>query len=104
MKLQSIDKVEEISAEDFKKNYYKPMKPLIITGLAKNWPAYKKWNWDYFDSIVGEVKVGLYNNIKSDAYTPINTADAPALSTKLRSSGFSSPDSLTTRMFRSCNF
>ncbi len=75
MKLQSIDRVEEISPEDFKKNYYQPMKPLIITGLAKHWPAYDKWNWDYFKSIVGNVRVGLYNNIKSDAYTPINTAD-----------------------------
>ena len=75
MELKSIDRVEEISAEDFKNNYYQQMKPLIITGLAKQWPAYNKWNWDYFKSIVGNVKVGLYNNIKSDAYTPINTAD-----------------------------
>ena len=75
MELKEIDKVENISPEDFKKNYYDTMKPLIITGLAKQWPAYDKWNWDYFKKIVGEVKVGLYNNIKSDAYTPINTAD-----------------------------
>jgi hypothetical protein len=75
MELKAIDKIENISAEDFKKNYYDTMKPLIITGLAKQWPAYNKWNWDYFKQIVGNVKVGLYNNIKSDAYTPINTAD-----------------------------
>ena len=75
MELKAIDKVENISPEDFKKNYYDTMKPLIITGLAKQWPAYHKWNWDYFKKIVGNVKVGLYNNIKSDAYTPINTAD-----------------------------
>jgi len=50
-------------------------KPLIITGLAKQWPAYDKWNWDYLKKVVGNVKVGLYNNVKSDAYTPINTAD-----------------------------
>lgn len=75
MELKAIDKVENISAEDFKKNYYDTMKPLIITGLAKQWPAYHKWNWDYFKQIVGDVKVGLYNNVKSDAYTPINTAD-----------------------------
>lgn len=75
MELKEIDKVENISPEDFKKNYYDTMKPLIITGLAKQWPAYDKWNWDYFKQIAGEVKVGLYNNIKSDAYTPINTAD-----------------------------
>ncbi len=75
MELKPVDKVERISAEDFKKNYYEPMKPLIITGLAKEWPAYNKWNWDYFKQIVGDKKVGLYNNVKSDAYTPINTAD-----------------------------
>lgn len=75
MELKAIDKVEDISPEDFKKNYYDTMKPLIITGLAKQWPAYNKWNWDYFKNMVGNVKVGLYNNVKSDAYTPINTAD-----------------------------
>ena len=75
MELKAIDRVENISPEDFKKNYYDTMTPLIITGLAKQWPAYHKWNWDYFKEIVGNVKVGLYNNVKSDAYTPINTAD-----------------------------
>ena len=75
MELKVIDRVENISREDFKKNYYDTMTPLIITELAKQWPAYHKWNWDYFKEIVGNVKVGLYNNVKSDAYTPINTAD-----------------------------
>ena len=75
MELHPVDIVEKISAEDFKKNYYEPKIPLVMTGLAKEWPAYKKWNWDYFKEIVGDKKVALYNNIKSDAYTPINTAD-----------------------------
>ncbi len=75
MQLSSVDKVEEINAADFKNNYYFPKKPLVITGLAKQWPAYNKWNWDYLKNVVGDVKVGLYNNVKSDAYTPINTAD-----------------------------
>ena len=75
MELKAVDKVESISPEDFKKNYYNKMKPLVITSLAKDWPAYDKWTWDYFKQIVGDKKVGLYNNVKSDAYTPINTAD-----------------------------
>jgi hypothetical protein len=75
MKLQSVDRVESIGARAFMDRYYTPMKPLVITNLAKQWPAYHKWNWDYFRSIIGEVNVGLYNNVKSDAYTPINTAD-----------------------------
>ena len=76
MQLQQVDTVENISPQDFKEKYYKPMKPLIIKNMAKNWPAYDKWNWDYFIDTVGDKEVGVYNNIKSDAYTPINTADA----------------------------
>ena len=76
MQLQAVDRVEAITPEDFRNQYYNPKKPLIITGLAKQWPAYQKWNWDYFIDIVGEKEVGVYNNVKSDAYTAINTADA----------------------------
>ena len=76
MHLQPIDTVENITPEDFKNNYYNTGKPVIIKGLAKKWPAYKKWNWDYFIDVVGEQEVGVYDNVKSDSYTPINTADA----------------------------
>ena len=75
MQLRSVDRVEDISPELFKKNYYEPLRPLVIKGIAKKWPAYSKWNWDFFKAVVGDVKVGVYNNVKSDAYTPINTAD-----------------------------
>ena len=75
MQLQAVDRVDSISPEQFRDQYYVPMKPLVIRGLSKEWPAYEKWNWDYFKSVVGDVNVGVYNNVKSDAYTPINTAD-----------------------------
>ena len=75
MQLHKVDRVDSISPEDFRDQYYTPMKPLVISGLSHQWPALHKWNWDFFKSIVGDVEVGLYNNIKSDAYTPINTAD-----------------------------
>ncbi len=76
MQLQPVDTVHSISSADFKQQYYKAMKPLVIKDLAKQWPAYQKWNWDFFIDVVGKKEVGVYNNIKSDAYTPINTADA----------------------------
>lgn len=75
MRLQPVDRVDTISGEDFQQHYYKPMKPVVINNLAKGWPAYTKWDWAYFKQIVGNKRVGLYNNVKSDAYTPINTAD-----------------------------
>jgi ribosomal protein L16 Arg81 hydroxylase len=75
MQLQAVDRLESVTPEDFRNKYYNTSTPLVITGLAKKWPAHQKWNWDYFIDIVGEKEVGVYNNVKSDAYTAINTAD-----------------------------
>lgn len=75
MKLQKVDVVDSITPEEFKEKYYLGEKPLVIKKLSAEWPALKKWNWDYFIEKVGHYKVGVYNNIKSDAYTPVNKAD-----------------------------
>jgi Cupin-like domain len=75
MQLVPVDKFDTISAADFQRNYYKPNKPVVIKNLSHQWEAFHKWNWDYFINIVGEKEVGVYNNIKSDAYTPVNKAD-----------------------------
>lgn len=75
MELKPVIKVDSIAPEEFRNEFYNRMKPIVITQLAQQWPAYEKWNWDYFKQVVGDVEVGVYNNIKSDAYTPINRAD-----------------------------
>ncbi|MDE3247872.1 MAG: cupin-like domain-containing protein [Bacteroidota bacterium] len=75
MQLQPVDTVPMIDAGLFRKQYYEAKRPLVITDLAKSWPAYQRWNWDYFKQVVGNKEVGVYNNVKSDAYTPINKAD-----------------------------
>ena len=75
MNLHPVDTFDTINAQQFKKDYYLQQKPVIIKSLAKQWLAYEKWNWQYFKEIVGNERVGIYNNVKSDAYTPINTAD-----------------------------
>src|SRR3954465_8094165 len=75
MHLKPVDRVNSIDPATFREAYYHAMKPLIITDLAKEWPAYQKWNWDYFKTVVGNTEVGVYNNVKSDAYTPVNKAD-----------------------------
>lgn len=75
MQLQPVDVVYDISPEEFKTNYYYPKKPVILRNLAKQWPAYNKWTWDYLKEVAGDKKIPIYNNVKSDAYTPINKAD-----------------------------
>jgi hypothetical protein len=75
MQLNSIPVFENIDPYVFKDQFYNPQKPVVIKSLAKQWPAYTKWNWNYFKQLVGDKRVAIYNNTKSDAYTPINTAD-----------------------------
>jgi hypothetical protein len=75
MQLKPVEKVASIDPETFKRDYYEAAKPLVITDLSKSWAARDRWNWDYFKQIVGDKEVGIYNNTKSDAYTPINKAD-----------------------------
>jgi hypothetical protein len=74
--LSPIDVVNEISKEDFEKNYLKPRKPLIIKNMAKNWPAYEKWDLDYMKSVVGDQTVPLYDSSKADPSKPINASAA----------------------------
>lgn len=75
MLIQPIDRVESISPEAFHTQYFKPRRPLVITGLSRDWPAVHKWTWDYFIDLVGHEKVGLYNNSRADEHTPVNGYD-----------------------------
>lgn len=74
--LSPIDIVDDISKADFEKNYLKARKPLIIRNMAKNWPAYSKWNLDYMKSVVGDKTVPLYDSAKADPSKPINASAA----------------------------
>lgn len=75
MVLKPVDVWETLSPEQFRKDYYAKGIPVVIKQLSHQWPAFQKWNWDYFTEAVGNVRVGVYNNTKSDSRTPINTAD-----------------------------
>jgi hypothetical protein len=75
MMLQPVDVVGDIDPRLFREEYYTKGRPLVIRDLARSWPANSKWDWSYLRNAVGHKRVALYNNTKSDAYTPINTAD-----------------------------
>jgi hypothetical protein len=75
MQLNPVAIFDTIEPEVFRKEFYEPGVPVVIKNLSHDWPAFTKWNWDYFKGLVGDKRVPLYNNVKSDAYTPINTAD-----------------------------
>jgi len=79
MQLTPIDRVTDISKNEFRTKYLLPKRPVIITDLAKKWPAYTKWTWDYFKELVGQVDVEVYNNIRAGARVPVNGGDGHML-------------------------
>ncbi len=74
--LSPIDIVNDISKEDFEKNYLNTRKPLIIKNMSGTWPAYEKWTLDYMKTIVGDQTVPLYDSSKADPSKPINASAA----------------------------
>ena len=60
---------KNISAQDFEKKYVKTNKPVILRGLVDQWPALKKWDFDYFAKQHGDVAVNtnLYDAKKIKA-------------------------------------
>lgn len=75
MQLTHPSIVDRISPEVFREEFYVRKKPVILKNFVQDWPALDQWNWDYFIQRVGPKKVGVYNNIRSDSRTPVNTAD-----------------------------
>ncbi|SEA19917.1 cupin-like domain-containing protein [Pedobacter hartonius] len=74
--LSQIDCVDDISKEDFEKNYLNARRPLVIKSMAKTWPAYEKWSMDYMKTVVGDKLVPLYDSSKADPSKPLNASAA----------------------------
>ena len=62
MKLAEIPRVNNITKEDFIKNYFKLQKPVVLERAIEYWPAFDKWNLDYMKKIAGDKIVPLYDN------------------------------------------
>mgnify|MGYP002795158787 CR=1 FL=1 len=62
LSLEEIPREKDISKEDFVAKYVKPQKPVVIERLIEDWPAYKKWSFNYIKEIAGDNTVPLYDN------------------------------------------
>ena len=61
MQLKKIEKISGISSADFIKDYLNPGVPVILTDfVSKDSPAWKKWSYDYFKEIAGDVVITLH--------------------------------------------
>ncbi|MBU2904274.1 cupin-like domain-containing protein [Arenibacter algicola] len=47
-KSEQTQSVPHLDSTTFKKDYLKANRPVVIKGMAENWPAKKKWSIDFF--------------------------------------------------------
>ena len=62
IKHQSVTRLESISKECFMTNYKNTATPVILSQLTQDWPATKKWNFDYLNNIAGDNVVPVYSS------------------------------------------
>lgn len=62
LNLLPVDRVGDISTEEFTNKYFVPHVPVVLRDFAKDWPALKKWNFDYFKNTYGNNLVKTYDS------------------------------------------
>ena len=62
MKLFDLERVSNLTKQEFKRKYANPAIPVIITDFAKDWEAATKWNLDFFKNEYGHLKVPIYSS------------------------------------------
>jgi hypothetical protein len=65
-KLTPIDRVKDISFDNFHKQYVNKGMPVVLEGAAKNWGCVKNWSLDYFKELHGEDKIILVDQHTMD--------------------------------------
>lgn len=56
--ITSVNKISNISPSEFYDQYTKLVKPAVVTDATENWPASKRFNFNFFKN--------LYENVKLD--------------------------------------
>lgn len=74
--LEDIPRIKNINKADFIEQYLKPQKPVVIEHFIEDWPAYKKWNFDYINDVCGDLEVPLYDDRPISAKQKFNEAHA----------------------------
>jgi hypothetical protein len=61
MNLIEVDKRENLTRDEFTREYLKPLKPVILKDLSKNWEAKEKWTFDFFKKKYGDIIIPVFD-------------------------------------------
>lgn len=57
IRIGDVDRRSGLSEREFREEYLKPKRPLILRGEVEEWPACEKWTWDFFRERYGDVEI-----------------------------------------------
>lgn len=84
-----VERREMIAQAEFHRDYLSATgRPLVVTGVLPTWPAFRKWNLDFFRERYGDDMVKVADDIESPRFRVtaplrefLNYAEAPQWST-----------------------
>ena len=57
VRYKTIERRTSVETEEFLERYVRGCRPVVLTGIAADWPALKKWTPEYFKAKFGHVTV-----------------------------------------------
>ncbi|MDQ3139231.1 MAG: cupin-like domain-containing protein, partial [Pseudomonadota bacterium] len=63
----TIPVIDTLPADDFFRDYYAAHRPVIIAGLAGDWPAMARWSLDYFEATLGDPEIEVQTGREANA-------------------------------------
>lgn len=63
-----IERVEGISAAEFKRDYVRPGRPVLIANVAADWPASRRWTFEFLREYCGneQVKITQKDGVRTE--------------------------------------
>ncbi|MCA9798780.1 MAG: cupin-like domain-containing protein [Cyanobacteria bacterium HKST-UBA04] len=75
-----IERVGDISPDDFFTDFYSANRPCVLTNVTKQWPAMQKWSLDYLKYTYGHLELEVQTNReKNPRYDQQHTSHAKAM-------------------------
>ena len=70
-----VEKRSRVSREEFVERYVRGCRPVVLTDLARDWPAMKRWSFDEFKRRYGAMTVQVQAGRESDENFEVNKAN-----------------------------
>jgi len=68
----AIPRVARLSKRDFVRDFYAPQRPVVLTGMMRDWKALSRWTPEYFKRRWGEVTVRVASGREGTDFYDLN--------------------------------